>query len=129
MSDKKLFTRKEIETRNSSIDAVFVIDNEVYDITKFLDDHPGGHEVLLNVAGKDASEDFDDVGHSTDAKEMMKKFCIGEVVDEDKVELKKHNINWQAIGSEKNDGSFLSSWKFPVLLGLVVTVLYTYLFV
>lgn len=29
--------------------------------------------------GKDATVDFEDVGHSNDAQEIMKKFCIGEV--------------------------------------------------
>ncbi|XP_047546119.1 cytochrome b5-like [Vanessa atalanta] len=128
MSELKRFTRKEILSRNTKQDAVFVIDNEVYDVTPFLDDHPGGHEVLLNVAGKDASEDFDDVGHSSDAKDMMKKYKIGELVDEDKVELKRRQYNWEDHSKEDSNVSFLSSWKFPVVLGLVMTVLYTYLF-
>lgn len=128
MSELKRFTREEIQNRNSKQDAVFIINNEVYNVTSFLDDHPGGHEVLLNVAGKDASEDFDDVGHSTDAKEMMKKYIIGELVDEDKVELKKRHFNWEEHNKENANTSFVSSWKFPVLLGLLMTVLYTYLF-
>lgn len=128
MSKLKRFTREEIQNRNSKQDAVFIINNEVYNVTSFLDDHPGGHEVLLNVAGKDASEDFDDVGHSTDAKEMMKKYIIGELVDEDKVELKKRHFNWEEHNKENANTSFVSSWKFPVLLGLLMTVLYTYLF-
>lgn len=128
MSELKRFTREEIQNRNSKQDAVFIINNEVYNVTSFLDDHPGGHEVLLNVAGKDASEDFEDVGHSTDAKEMMKKYIIGELVDEDKVELKKRHFNWDEHNKENANTSFVSSWKFPVLLGLLMTVLYTYLF-
>ncbi|CAH2091688.1 unnamed protein product [Euphydryas editha] len=128
MSELKRFTREEIQNRNSKQDAVFIIDNEVYNVTSFLDDHPGGHEVLLNVAGKDASEDFDDVGHSSDAKDLMKKYRIGELVDEDKVELKKRHFNWEEYNKENSKNSFISSWKFPVVLGLLMTVLYTYLF-
>ncbi|XP_045763339.1 cytochrome b5-like [Maniola jurtina] len=130
-AELKRFTRKGLAERNTKTDAVFVIENIVYDVTKFLDDHPGGHEVLLNVAGKDASEDFDDVGHSTDAKEMMKKYIIGELVEEDKVQPKRKQFStWSETESQanKNDGSFLTSWKFPVVLGLVMTVLYSYLF-
>ncbi|KAJ0093401.1 hypothetical protein Patl1_25972 [Pistacia atlantica] len=44
---------------------------EVYDVTKFLEDHPGGDEVLLLATGKDATDDFEDVGHSSSAKELM----------------------------------------------------------
>ncbi|XP_050363001.1 cytochrome b5-like [Nymphalis io] len=128
MSELKRFTRKEILNRNTKQDAVFIIENEVYDVTPFLDDHPGGHEVLLNVAGKDASEDFDDVGHSSDAKHMMKKYKIGELVDEDKIEFKRRQYSWEEYNKENSSGSFVSSWKFPVVLGLLMTVLYTYLF-
>lgn len=34
----------------------------------FIIQHPGGEEVLLEQAGKDATEAFEDVGHSTDAR-------------------------------------------------------------
>jgi cytochrome b involved in lipid metabolism len=35
----------------------------------------------LEQAGSDGTEAFEDVGHSTDAREMMKKFKIGELVE------------------------------------------------
>lgn len=41
--------------------------------------HPGGEEVLLEQAGGDATESFEDVGHSTDAREMLQQYLIGEV--------------------------------------------------
>ena len=33
-----------------------VIKGKAYDVTKFLDEHPGGEEVLLDMAGKDATQ-------------------------------------------------------------------------
>ena len=33
-----------------------VIHDKVYDITKFLDEHPGGEEILIKNAGADATE-------------------------------------------------------------------------
>ncbi|KAI9615622.1 hypothetical protein H4Q26_011564 [Puccinia striiformis f. sp. tritici PST-130] len=39
-----------------------VISGKVYAIAKFIEDHPGGDEVLLTEAGKDATESFEDVG-------------------------------------------------------------------
>lgn len=41
--------------------------------------HPGGEEVLLEQAGADATESFEDVGHSTDAREMLEQYLIGEL--------------------------------------------------
>lgn len=64
------------------------INNSVYNIGDFLNRHPGGEEVLLEVVGKDATEAFEDVGHSSDAKELLKKFKIGEVVNSE-TELKE----------------------------------------
>ena len=41
--------------------------------------HPGGEEVLREQAGGDATESFEDVGHSTDAREMAADMMIGEL--------------------------------------------------
>ena len=43
--------------------------------------HPGGDEVLLTEAGNDATEPFEDVGHSEDAREQLKTFYIGKLAD------------------------------------------------
>ncbi|OIV96859.1 hypothetical protein TanjilG_08720 [Lupinus angustifolius] len=56
-----------------------------------MDDHPGGDEVLLSSTGKDATTDFEDVGHSDSAKEMMDKYYIGEI-DPASVPLKRKYI-------------------------------------
>ncbi|KAD5317086.1 hypothetical protein E3N88_17032 [Mikania micrantha] len=52
---------------------------QVYDVTPFLDDHPGGDEVLVLATGKDATEDFEDVGHSKNAVDMMKDLYVGDL--------------------------------------------------
>jgi cytochrome-b5 reductase len=51
----------------------------VYDVTKYLEDHPGGADVLIETAGGDASEEFDNAGHSEDAFEVMKDYCVGKL--------------------------------------------------
>ena len=37
----------------------------------------GGEEVLLDVAGQDATEAFEDVGHSDEARETLAKLEVG----------------------------------------------------
>jgi cytochrome b involved in lipid metabolism len=44
----------------------------VYDVTKFFNDHPGGPQVILEHAGKDASETFEAANHPDSAKRDMK---------------------------------------------------------
>uniref|UniRef100_A0A9L0JFA6 Cytochrome b5 n=1 Tax=Equus asinus TaxID=9793 RepID=A0A9L0JFA6_EQUAS len=70
---------EEVAKRNSSKEIWLVIHGRVYDVTRFLNEHPGGEEVLLEQAGADASESFEDVGHSSDAREMLKQYYIGDV--------------------------------------------------
>ncbi|KAI3411683.1 Cytochrome b5 heme-binding domain-containing protein [Psidium guajava] len=77
--ESKVFTLAEVSEHNSPKDCWLVIEGKVYDVTKFLEDHPGGDEVLLTATGKDATIDFKDVGHSSTAGAMMAEFCIGEI--------------------------------------------------
>ncbi|XP_049875259.1 cytochrome b5-like [Pectinophora gossypiella] len=65
---------KKHRTKNS---CWMVINNDVYDVTAFLNEHPGGEDALLKYGGKDGTQAFEDVGHSPDARELMKKFKIG----------------------------------------------------
>ncbi|WVQ79977.1 hypothetical protein IAT38_002078 [Cryptococcus sp. DSM 104549] len=43
-----------------------VVHGNVYDVTDFLDDHPGGAEIILRYAGKDATEEYEPI-HPPDA--------------------------------------------------------------
>uniref|UniRef100_A0A8C0NG36 Cytochrome b5 n=2 Tax=Canis lupus TaxID=9612 RepID=A0A8C0NG36_CANLF len=74
---------EEVAKRNSLKEIWLVIHGRVYDVTDFLKEHPGGEEVLLEQAGADASESFEDVGHSSDAREMLKQYYIGDVHPDD----------------------------------------------
>lgn len=39
--------------------------------------HSGGEEVMLDVAGQDATEAFEDVGHSDEARETLEQLYCG----------------------------------------------------
>ncbi|KAI5476162.1 hypothetical protein MNV49_000380 [Pseudohyphozyma bogoriensis] len=54
----KTYTLKDVEAHNSKTDAWIVIEGGVYDVSSFLDDHPGGKQILLKSAGKDSTEAF-----------------------------------------------------------------------
>eukprot|EP00578_Thalassiosira_sp_NH16_P016315 CAMPEP_0181127324 /NCGR_PEP_ID=MMETSP1071-20121207/28133_1 /TAXON_ID=35127 /ORGANISM="Thalassiosira sp., Strain NH16" /LENGTH=139 /DNA_ID=CAMNT_0023213047 /DNA_START=93 /DNA_END=512 /DNA_ORIENTATION=+ len=80
---EKEYTMEEVSKHNKTEDCWLVIGNDatggpkVYDITNYLDDHPGGAEVMLDVSGQDADEFFEDIGHSNDARDELKKHMIG----------------------------------------------------
>ncbi|XP_032458518.1 cytochrome b5 isoform X1 [Phocoena sinus] len=90
-SDKavKYYTLEEIQKHNHSKSTWLILHYKVYDLTKFLEEHPGGEEVLREQAGGDATENFEDVGHSTDARELSKTFIIGELHPDDRSKITK----------------------------------------
>ena len=55
----KSFTPAEVAAHNNADKGMYIIvDSSVYDVTKFVDEHPGGAKILKRVAGKDASKQF-----------------------------------------------------------------------
>ncbi|KAL1884166.1 hypothetical protein VTK73DRAFT_6835 [Phialemonium thermophilum] len=54
----KTFTQSDVSSHNKADSLWIVVDGDVYDLTKFQDDHPGGKKILQRVAGKDASKQF-----------------------------------------------------------------------
>ncbi|SPC60721.1 probable cytochrome b5 [Ustilago sp. UG-2017b] len=78
-SNEKKISMEELKQHNSHEDLWLLIDGKVYNVSKFLDEHPGGDEVLVTEAGKDATEAFEDVGHSEDARALLGPMLVGEI--------------------------------------------------
>jgi cytochrome b involved in lipid metabolism len=70
-------TYQDVAEHNTKKDLYMVIHDVIYDVGKFVDEHPGGEEVLLDVAGQDATEAFEDVGHSDEARETLDQLKVG----------------------------------------------------
>ncbi|GAA5950115.1 hypothetical protein JCM3765_004201 [Sporobolomyces pararoseus] len=54
----KAISATEVEKHKSADSAWVIIEGNVYDVTEFLEDHPGGKKVLLNACGQDSTEKF-----------------------------------------------------------------------
>jgi len=76
---RAFITRAQVAEHTERDDVWQIIHNKVYNISKYLEDHPGGEEVLLDRAGADATEDYEDVGHSNEARKKLNEFEVGEL--------------------------------------------------
>ncbi|KAL4361360.1 hypothetical protein GQ457_04G013780 [Hibiscus cannabinus] len=79
VSAAKMHSFEEVANHNKIKDCWVIISGKVYDVTPFIDEHPGGGEVLLSATAKDATNDFEDIGHSDVARGLMEKYYIGEI--------------------------------------------------
>jgi len=75
----KTFTFSDVSEHTTKKDLYMVIHDKVYDTSSFVDEHPGGEEVLLDVGGQDATEAFEDVGHSDEAREILERLLVGDL--------------------------------------------------
>ncbi|KAI9295526.1 hypothetical protein K502DRAFT_315692 [Neoconidiobolus thromboides FSU 785] len=57
----KQLSLEEISKHNSATDCWCIIYDKVYDLTQFLGEHPGGKNIILKYAGKDATKAFDPI--------------------------------------------------------------------
>jgi cytochrome b involved in lipid metabolism len=91
-------TYDNVARHNTENDLFIVIHDQVYDVSNWSKEHPGGKRVLMgfggehgplpscewapahgrsDLPGKDATDAFEDVGHSAHAREIMKTYAIG----------------------------------------------------
>lgn len=78
-------SRSEIESHNTAKSCYVTLGNNVYDVTDFLDSHPGGAELVLEYAGKDVADILKDEAshtHSDTAYEVLDDSLVGFVASD-----------------------------------------------
>jgi len=120
----KTITLEELKQHKDAKSCWIAIHDKVYDVTKFLDEHPGGEEVLLEQAGGFATEAFEDVGHSTDARELMKDYEVGDLAEADR-EGKNFEKKTNPYLTEQPNSSW-GSWLVPLGLAIVAALVYRF---
>ncbi|KAG9084105.1 hypothetical protein FS749_005502, partial [Ceratobasidium sp. UAMH 11750] len=54
-----MLSAKEVEAHNTPKSCWLIVNGQVYDVTEFLSEHPGGSAILLKHAGRDATEAYE----------------------------------------------------------------------
>ena len=85
-----------IQNHSSENDCWIVINNKVYDITSFLHHHPGGASIILQYAGKDATDAFLSIHSTKILSQLSPSALVGEFDTStsfnSKKEQKQHKI-------------------------------------
>ncbi len=76
------YTIDEVSAHNSADDCWMIIDGKVYDVTDYVNTHPGGDKILQGC-GKNATKLFDTQGgrgdHSANAENIRDSYYIGDL--------------------------------------------------
>jgi len=105
--------------------------HKVYNVTDYLEDHPGGADAMLEK--QESTIAFEDVGHSADARETMARFLIGRIEgapaeDDDEgsgLPLPKPNLNAKSADSDFNsEAPLVAAGRSALKLALVSSAIF-----
>ena len=78
----RIYTASDVTRHITRNDCWVIRNGRVYNVSDFVDDHPGGDDLILKWAGKDVSEIMNDVvshDHSKSAYDMLNGYLIGKI--------------------------------------------------
>ena len=80
MSDQKLIHADEVAKHTARDSCWVILYGQVWDVTDFLPEHPGGANIILKLAGKDATEEYDPVHPPGTLEEnLASSKCLGPI--------------------------------------------------
>ncbi|ORX56759.1 hypothetical protein DM01DRAFT_1319800, partial [Hesseltinella vesiculosa] len=82
MADMPRISVDEVQRHNSSRSCWMIYKDNVYDVTQFAMDHPGGQDILLQFAGADVTDVLCDETahlHSASAYDLLNEYFIGQL--------------------------------------------------
>jgi 4-hydroxysphinganine ceramide fatty acyl 2-hydroxylase len=106
-------TRTEVESHNSAKSCYVTVGTKVYDVTDFLEDHPGGSDLILDYAGKDIEDilkDEDSHHHSEAAYDVLDESLVGFLVS---TKPANGSANGSAVKSSANGDAVNGDWVHP----------------
>ncbi|KAA8523171.1 hypothetical protein F0562_009594 [Nyssa sinensis] len=74
----KTYSKVEVSLHNKRTDCWIIIKEKVYDVTSYVEEHPGGDAILAH-AGDDSTEGFYGPQHATRVFDMIDDFYIGDL--------------------------------------------------
>jgi len=117
------FTMSEVAKHCTRDDCWIILDGRAYDVTKFIDRHPGGVGPMVNMAGKDATDVFDNYHAARVYKTMLPHYLVGEVTD---VVVYPHVADFRKARQELlRRGLFETDYRYYAKIGCWLALLFT----
>ncbi|OBZ70508.1 Cytochrome b5 [Grifola frondosa] len=116
----KVITYAQLKANSTKNSLYILLHEKVYDVTKFIDEHPGGDEVILAESARDATEAFEDVGHSDEARALLADLYIGDFEKTDELKTKgsvQSSGSSNAVNTAVQQGSNLMYFVPLAMLG------------
>ncbi|XP_057378084.1 uncharacterized protein LOC130700089 [Daphnia carinata] len=82
------YSLEQVSWHDQEDDCWIVLNDKVYNVTKLIHNHPGGFEVMMEQAGRDATLAFRSVGHSIDTIEQVDEFLVGVLPAKERIYLR-----------------------------------------
>ena len=79
-SGPKTYTQADVAKANSASNCLTIIEGKVYNLTDWINQHPGGPEAILSICGKDGTAAFlSQHGHAQRQEDILKGFYVGDL--------------------------------------------------
>ncbi|KAJ6179324.1 hypothetical protein N7519_009785 [Penicillium mononematosum] len=86
MADHRLLSVRQISEHKTPDDCWVVVDKQVWDVTDFLEEHPGGSAIILKHAGRDATKAYSEVHAPSVMKNNLQPEKFKGVLDESTID-------------------------------------------
>ncbi|XP_062520830.1 uncharacterized protein LOC134195765 [Corticium candelabrum] len=126
----RTFTWQQLAELNQRHNVHVAVRGRVYDLTKFIDKHPGGIDQMLLGAGRDVTQVFE-MYHDFSVHKLLDKFYVGDLITNEfpvypesgefaKTLKKRVKDRFKELGMSPKDARWTLLRYFWILLGVVV---------
>ncbi|XP_045606868.1 cytochrome b5 [Procambarus clarkii] len=92
-----VFSLSQVANHDTCNDCWIILYDKVYDVTRFLLEHPGGEDVIMDYAGRDATIAFRGVGHSVPALQALDDYLVGILPGHERIYTGDGPCQWSTL--------------------------------